>query len=198
MAFSGLMLILLAIVIPVVFAVVLFVRRKSLWKPSVKAQIGSMYLGLNTDRVISLTYTIVFMVRRSLFVVVMFFLSNQPAIQMNLFIFMSNLYIIYLNQVSPYEEKQVVITETFNEVMLMLICYHFILLTDLLSDQDLKYEISKSMIGFIIAMISINMIIILRESLKPAIRNCKKKRLQKKHAKKMAKILERIKKEKTL
>jgi hypothetical protein len=33
-----------------------------------------MYLGLNTDKLSALAYTIVFMVRRSFFVVIMFFL----------------------------------------------------------------------------------------------------------------------------
>jgi hypothetical protein len=74
MIFSGLMLFILGVVIPVVFAVVLFRRRKDLWRPSVKAEIGSMYLGLNTDKLSALAYTIVFMVRRSFFVVIMFFL----------------------------------------------------------------------------------------------------------------------------
>lgn len=74
--FSGLMMFLLVVVIPVVFAVVLFRRRKELWRPSVKAEIGSMYLGLNTNKVLALAYTIVFMVRRTLFVLIMFFLSN--------------------------------------------------------------------------------------------------------------------------
>lgn len=74
--FSGLMMFLLVVVIPVVFAVVLFKRRKELWRPSVKAEIGSMYLGLNTNKVLALAYTIVFMVRRTLFVLIMFFLSN--------------------------------------------------------------------------------------------------------------------------
>ena len=61
-----------------------------------KAKIGSLYLGINTDRFLPLTYVLVFLARRSLFVLVMFTMPNQPAIQMNLFIYMSNLYIIYL------------------------------------------------------------------------------------------------------
>ena len=62
-----------------------------------KATIGSLYLGVATDAsFLPLTYVIVFMVRRSLFVVVMFTMTDYPAIQINVFIYMTNLYIIYL------------------------------------------------------------------------------------------------------
>ena len=93
---AGSSLFVVTIVIPVLFGVLLHRNRKNLWRPSMKARIGSLYLGINTERFLPLTYAIVFLVRRSLFVLVMFTMPNQPAIQMNLFIYMSNLYIIYL------------------------------------------------------------------------------------------------------
>jgi hypothetical protein len=82
--------------LPVLFGIILRRKKADLWRPSVKAVIGSLYLGLNTQSPWALTYTIVFMVRRTLFVAIMFSMMNQPSIQMNLLIYTSNLYIIYL------------------------------------------------------------------------------------------------------
>ena len=105
---------------------------------------------------------------------------------MNLFIYLNLFYIVYLNQVSPHDEGKTIVTETFNEVFLTLICYHFILLTDLISDPELKLKIGNSLVGFIIAMIACNLVIIVTESLKPLLRSFRLKRLQKKHAEAMA------------
>ena len=58
--------------LPALFGVVLKRKRDDLWRPSVKAQIGSLYLGININSLWALTYTIVFMLRRTLFVVLMF------------------------------------------------------------------------------------------------------------------------------
>ena len=82
--------------LPVLFGFILKRKKADLWRPSVKAIIGSLYLGLNTQSPWALTYTIVFMVRRTFFVAIMFSMMYQPSIQMNLLIYMSNLYIIYL------------------------------------------------------------------------------------------------------
>jgi hypothetical protein len=65
---------------PGVFALVLRRNRAELWRPSVKAVIGSLYLGINTESYWALSYSIVFMMRRSLFVLLMFSLMMQPAI----------------------------------------------------------------------------------------------------------------------
>jgi hypothetical protein len=79
---------------------------------------------------------------------------------MNLLIYTSNLYIIYLQHVTPYDDSATVVIETLNEVILLLICYHFILLTDILSDPMLKFKIGWSLCGFVLAMIAINLLII--------------------------------------
>ena len=90
--------------IPAVFYYILRRKRTELWRPSVKAQIGSLYLGINSGSAWALSYSIVFMLRRTLFVLLMFSLIKQPAIQMNLLIYSSIFYIIYLQYVRPYDD----------------------------------------------------------------------------------------------
>jgi hypothetical protein len=110
---------------------------------------------------------------------------------MNLFIYSSNLYLIYLQHVQPYDESSTVLIETLNEVILLCICYHFILLTDLLSDPTLKFKIGWSLCVCVLAMIVLNLSIIVFVSLRQCYFDLKKKRAlklraQKEHEKKMA------------
>jgi hypothetical protein len=58
--------------LPIFFGIILKRKKADLWRPSVKAQIGSLYLGINTQSMWALSYTIVFMLRRTLFVALMF------------------------------------------------------------------------------------------------------------------------------
>ena len=61
---------------------------------------------------------------------------------------------------TPYDDTSSVVIETMNEVILLIICYHFILLTDLLSDPMLKFKIGWSLCGGVLVMIVINLLII--------------------------------------
>lgn len=162
--------------LPALFYVVLRRKQSELWRPSVKAQIGSLYLGIKTESQWALTYSVVFMLRRSLFVALMFGLQQQPAIQMNLFIYSSNLYLIYLQHVLPYDDSATVLAETCNEAMLLMICYHFILLSDLLADPALKFQIGWSLCGFVLAMILFNLAIIVFVSLRQCCQDLKRRR----------------------
>ena len=141
-----------------------------------KAQIGSLYLGINSESAWALSYSIVFMMRRSLFVFLMFSLMKQPAIQMNLLIYSSIFYIIYLHYVRPHDDSSSVLVETINEVILLVICYHFILLTDLLSDPFVKFKIGLSLIICVCSMISLNLSIIVFVSLRQLYYDFRKKR----------------------
>ena len=116
------------------------------------------------------------MMRRSLFVFLMFSLMKQPAIQMNLLIYSSIFYIIYLHYVRPHDDSSSVLVETINEVILLVICYHFILLTDLLSDPFVKFKIGLSLIICVCSMISLNLSIIVFVSLRQLYYDFRKKR----------------------
>ena len=135
-----------------------------------------MYLGINSDSALALSYSIVFMLRRTLFVFLMFSLMKQPAIQMNLLIFSSVLYIIYLQYVQPHDNASSVLIETFNEVILLVICYHFILLTDLVSDPYVKFKIGLSLIICVCFMIALNLTIIVFVSLRQLYSDLRRKR----------------------
>lgn len=101
---------------------------------------------------------------------------------MNLLIYSSILYIIYLHYVQPHDEESSVIIETINEVILLVICYHFILLTDLLSDPFVKFKIGLSLIICVCFMIALNLLIIVFVSLRQLYYDLRKKKALRLHA----------------
>ena len=85
---------------PIIFALVMFKNRTNLDEVRIQKKIGSMYLGIWVSEKISyyaLSYSIVFLLRRSVFILISFLLLDYPGIQIQLFIYTSVLYIIYLN-----------------------------------------------------------------------------------------------------
>jgi hypothetical protein len=65
-----------------------------------KQKIGSLYLGLKTNvRWAAIAYSPIFLVRRLLFAVLTFALTDYPYLQVHLFIFMLLWYLIYIEYV---------------------------------------------------------------------------------------------------
>jgi hypothetical protein len=95
---------------------------------------------------------------------------------MNLLIYSSIFYIIYLQYVQPHDDASSVLIETCNEVILLVICYHFILLTDLISDPFIKFKIGLSLIICVCSMIALNLSIIVFVSLRQLYFDLRKKR----------------------
>ena len=66
---------------PLLFLHIMLKYRQELGKPSVKDRIGTLYLGLRTDRDYVVSYSMVFILRRVVFMVITFTLFNYPGIQ---------------------------------------------------------------------------------------------------------------------
>ena len=109
---------------------------KHLESEYVKKKIGSMYLGvyLETDDPFGLSLSVVFLIRRSIFVATTFMLIDHPALQIQAFIFMSVIYIIYLKSTRIYDDKFMLNLELLNECLFLLCSYHFLMFTNILND----------------------------------------------------------------
>ena len=95
-------------------------------------KIGSIYLGIKEKSLWALAYSEVFMYRRIHFLVLTFGLFSQPCMQIHFFNYGTIWYIIYLMQTMPHTSKFTTNTEFVNEIILIVISYHFILFTDLI------------------------------------------------------------------
>ena len=107
-------------------------------------------------------------------------------------IYMTLMYIAYLNYYSNIHlTKGGKVLEIANESMFIVISYHFVLLNGLINDFNLRILIGNVLIGYISALLLLNLIFISVVSLKPSIRKCKLKHKKKKKLEKLRKKKEK-------
>lgn len=90
-------LILSFVAVPILFIYTMWKHRENLNTLSTRNSIGTLYHGIDTESNFALSYTIVFLARRSLFCIFTFAMFEIPGIQVQFFIFSSVIYMIYLN-----------------------------------------------------------------------------------------------------
>ena len=111
---------------------------KQLGETKIQKKIGSMYLGVALDDEVAygLSLSVVFLIRRSVFVAITFGLLNYPSLQLQLFIFTSILYISYLNTFHIYKENFMLVFEYLNECILLCCAYLMLFFTNVLPKDD--------------------------------------------------------------
>lgn len=107
---------------------------------------------------------------------------NIPGIQVQVFIFSSVVYVIYLNHVT-FETKFQRVQENFNEAMFIFICYHLVLYSNLVDDYDSKIMIGESLMWSCIFMLTMNIFMIMGVNCGVLKQKCRKRSLKKKQAK---------------
>ena len=159
--------------VPFSFTGILWYYQEDLDEEDIKQKIGSLYLGLKYDNEFTKIHCLVYMLRRSLFVLITFSLLKYPGIQIQVFIYTGILYIIYLNHVYLHEDSFASRLETCNEFMLILICYHIVLIVGLVSDYEMKEMIGWSLIVMVSLMLAMNLFIMIGFSLEKGTRKLK-------------------------
>ena len=114
----------------------------------------------------TLSYPIVFLLRRSLFVLITFSLFKYPGIQINVFIYSSLLYIIYITHFPKFEPKSIMWTEVVNEGIFLLICYHMVLFSNLIWAPTVKAAVGFSLIACLVSLLAGNTLFIAVVSLR--------------------------------
>ena len=69
------------VLLPLFYAYVMYRNRVHLALPSKRQKIGTLYMNMDTDKISALSYSIVFLVRRILFVTITFALVDYPHFQ---------------------------------------------------------------------------------------------------------------------
>ena len=91
--------------------------------PKIQHQYGLFYTDLSTETIYKAVFNVIFITRRIIFVVILMSLSTVPNIQLLVFMNFTTIYIIYIAQHNPYEERSQNHFEVFNEVCVMINCY---------------------------------------------------------------------------
>ena len=154
-------LFLFLILCPLLFLYVMIKNRNDLGKPSVKARIGTLYLGLRPERDHVPSYSMVFILRRLIFVAITFALFNFPGIQIQVFTYVSILYIIYISHMYFHDPKSAKSIEMLNEALFLLICYHFVVFVNLLWDSNMRDVVGRSLVWTTGSILIINTAIIM-------------------------------------
>ena len=66
---------------PFVFLRIMYKYRGRLCELEIRQKIGTLYVGLNPKKPNVMTYSLIFLIRRSVFVAITFLLANEPGIQ---------------------------------------------------------------------------------------------------------------------
>ena len=105
------------------FGYILRKNRSKLGQEATKDKFGTLYLGLKPSKEGVVNYSFVFMIRRSFFIAITFALFKQPGLQIQLMIYMTVLYVIYLGYAEFFETKGAKALEIVNESVFILIQY---------------------------------------------------------------------------
>lgn len=102
----------------------------------VKRKIGTLYLGLNPTRGAVKWHSFAFLIRRMTFVGITYSLMSVPGIQIQVFMFASLFYLIFLNHQTYFEDALSLKLDNFNEMLFFVICYFFVLFCNMLSSEQ--------------------------------------------------------------
>ena len=92
---------------------------------------SNMYADVHITRhKFSILYQPIFLVRRILFVVVPCLLIEYPAIQLQIYSFLTSLYIIFMINIDPHIDVVKRRVEIFNEFVILIVSYHLFTFTN--------------------------------------------------------------------
>ena len=101
----------------------------------------AMFENIRTNRLSAALLNGIFLMRRMLLAYILVNLPHLPLFQVFTSLVSTFFYMMYIGFVEPFTSKEVNRLETFNEFMLILISYTYLLYTDYISDIEMRYLI---------------------------------------------------------
>ena len=121
--------------LPIVYFVVLALYGEKLLNKSVRNRLQYMYLDIHTFKSTTAKFYLpISMLRRIIYVAIPTFLYMYPFMQLQAFLLMNTMYLMWYAYVRPHIEKRRVQTECFNEFMIFIFVYHLMIFTDFVQD----------------------------------------------------------------
>ena len=128
---------------------------------STRVKINSLYQNLNVDKPNVEYHSFVFFLRRTVFVFITFLLIRTPGIQVMCFMQLTIFYIIFIGHQDFYLKTKYKVLEMFNECILLLLSYHFLLFYQIVTDAARRDDLGYSLIALIGALLVVNIMQIL-------------------------------------
>ena len=116
---------------------------------------------MNPEKPFVGTYSVIFLLRRSFFVLITFKLWEYPSMQVELMLYSTLLYVCYISSSSfhmtPIQRR----FEIMNECILICVCYHFFLFANPIWSEEFREQLGTSVVSFVGLLLGINTLIIL-------------------------------------
>ena len=93
----------IVLALPVLYGILLLFLRESMKQEKIKAKIGSLFLGIRNFTKWQALYSVVFLLRRFVFVCILVNHERTPAIIIQLVIALNIVFAIYLSEVRPHD-----------------------------------------------------------------------------------------------
>ena len=132
---------------------------------STKTKFGSLFLGIRSLTLWQTFYSVVFLLRRLVFVVIVIFLEEIPSLAVILVLILNNAFVAYIALASPHNDQVIFYLELLNEWALQLITSH-LLISWLSTSVRFDSILGWSLISFISALFALNMIFIIWQTVK--------------------------------
>jgi len=123
-----------------------------------------LFVGLDLTRRSAAVYHLVFLVRRTLFIVTAVLGHQRPDLQINALLLLTLMNLIYLVLARPFEDSAVQKSEVMNEHLVYSSVVFSLLLLVFQHDSEVQDKIGWVMFAQIVGNIALNMIFALKES----------------------------------
>ena len=136
-------------------------NRVKLGLPSMRARIGNLYADFRTTDLEGNVckveyYSLVFYMRRAIFVAISFGLFNYPGLQIMSMLQLSIAYIIYIGHVTFYQERVVKHLEIVNEAIGLSMGYCYLMLINIVSERIKRHWLGMVIVIAALMLICIN------------------------------------------
>lgn len=144
-------------------------------------KIGVLYAGFLAEKPYVGTYSVVFLVRRNIFIFVTFLLLKQPGLQVQLMLIMTTLYLCYISQVRFHATQGRRRIEMTNELLLAGICILYSILVDpsLVMNPNVRDGTGTAVIVGVCILLGFNTLIILWANVEAVKTKCKRRAAKK-------------------
>lgn len=164
--------------VPALFAWVLRANKGNLGKDDIKNKIGALYFSFIPDKPYMGSYSVIFMLRRSFFVLITFGLYSYPSMQVECMLYSTMLYVCYISKMGFYESKSHRRVEVMNECILIGVCYHFVIFANPSFDISIRHKLGYSIITFVCFLLFVNLIVIIGVNIETIKRKLMLKRMK--------------------
>jgi hypothetical protein len=120
-----------------------------------------MFENVKTSYKWSMAYHFVFLIRRLLFVVSVFYLRAFPTFQIIALLFTNLANGIYIGAMKPFKTRFLNNIEMINELQVTMICFHTIIFTDYVQTLDEQYNAGWIVIILVNVLLLTNIVIVL-------------------------------------